>query len=401
MLARRPPIPWLQCWFLTASLVSFTLSFFLTQSYGLWREVYSVTRRLQGRLNDIGLLIATAAKRDDLGSYTPESERLLERVARYVRLFNVLFYASVTTRFAPLCTPAGLNQLVESGALTEDERLALLDGNSHNTVLEWICIIINNAIREGRLGDGTPASQTALYQTMAAKTTELRSTYATIPDLLTGRMPLAYAQLVQILTDLLVLFSPFALIHKVGGVGAVVGTALVTLFHTSILNLAKLLLDPFNNENYGGSSRISINVETLLHETNLGSNRWRRGARWVPREARKVHADPLEVVGPIASAPSAAGGDGGRGSSAADRSKPRVAATENTARQSAARPADVRAGPPEEDMAVASPNEPLGGRSAARVPQTSSPAGAPFRPSTGSAGKAATRMRAPEFRFNA
>ena len=50
-------------WLLSSSLVSFTLSFFLTQSYAFWRSVYTLTRRVQGRLNDIGLLCAAAQAR--------------------------------------------------------------------------------------------------------------------------------------------------------------------------------------------------------------------------------------------------------------------------------------------------------------------------------------------------
>ena len=41
-------------------------------------------------------------------------------------------------------------------------------------------------------------------------------------------MPLAYTQLVQIMADLLILCTPFALVHSVGGVGAVIGTGLVS-----------------------------------------------------------------------------------------------------------------------------------------------------------------------------
>ena len=63
-----------------------------------------------------------------------------------------------------------------------------------------------------------------------------------------GRMPLAYVQLVQILTDLLILTTPLALYNSVGGVGAVIGTGVVTLFHSSVVKLAKIFLDPFNNE---------------------------------------------------------------------------------------------------------------------------------------------------------
>ena len=115
--AHHPPLA-AQVWLIASGLVSFTISFFLSQSYALWRSVYSVTRRVQGRLNDIGLLCATAAERKADGTYTDDAEEFLETVARYVRLFNMLLYASVTKRFAPLGTPKGLAELVSAGAIT-------------------------------------------------------------------------------------------------------------------------------------------------------------------------------------------------------------------------------------------------------------------------------------------
>merc|ERR1719281_201629 len=75
-------------WKLASSLISFCLSFFLSQSYSLWRNVYSCARRVQGRLNDLGLLGATAAQRtDDTGEYAEGAEALLKLNARYIRLF--------------------------------------------------------------------------------------------------------------------------------------------------------------------------------------------------------------------------------------------------------------------------------------------------------------------------
>ena len=47
-------------------------------------------------------------------------------MARYVRLFNILFYASVTPQFAPLQSPHGLDALIDLGALTADEKDGLL-----------------------------------------------------------------------------------------------------------------------------------------------------------------------------------------------------------------------------------------------------------------------------------
>ena len=270
-------------WLLASGLVSFTLSFFLTQSYAFWREVYGYTRKVQGRLNDIGLLCAAAAERDEAsGEYTEDACEMLALLGRYVRLFSMLFYASCTSRFAALRTPRGLGAMVMRGALTSAERDALLQSSmGHNAVIEWIQTLLHSALGDGRLcGSATGGKALGLQIALQAKIMELRMSSASIEDELTGRMPLAYTQLVQIMADLLISFTPFALIHSVGGVGAVFGTALVTLFHSSILNLAKMFLDPLNNDQYSGN--MGINVATLMQETNTGSERWVKSAMWVP-----------------------------------------------------------------------------------------------------------------------
>jgi len=56
-----------------------------------------------------------------------------------VRLFNLLLYASLTSRFAVLRTPRGMGELVRRGAMTQAEYTALLQtGMGHHAVLEWI-----------------------------------------------------------------------------------------------------------------------------------------------------------------------------------------------------------------------------------------------------------------------
>jgi len=199
--------------------------------------------------------------------------------------------------------------LVEYGALTEDERSKLLESSTgHNAVLGWMWAAVANGVRDGRLvgmSAGGPRGWTpwaGAEQTMAIEKTledtmiELRATYASITDELSGRMPLAYTQLVQILVDLLVLCTPFALLPSVGAITAVSGTCIITFFYSSVLNLAKVFLDPYDNESYGGElfgtsqyhSGISINVATLLQETNLGSRRWQRSATSLPAAARLI-----------------------------------------------------------------------------------------------------------------
>lgn len=197
--------------------------------------MYSLTRRVQGRLNDLGLLCAVYAERDPAtGQRTEVSEALVALVARYARLFNVLLYASVSTRFAPLKTPQGLNALVLEGLLTSEEKDCLLNAggerSAHNTVTVWLSLLMDSAVADGRLGVSVARSKgtspIAVQMALQSKINELRATYATMPDELSGRMPLAYIQLVQILTDLLILSTPLALLHSVGSVAtAVCGTA--------------------------------------------------------------------------------------------------------------------------------------------------------------------------------
>lgn len=275
-------------WLLASGLVSFTLSFFLTQSYAFWRSVLSLTRRVQGRLNDVSLLCAASAERGADGAYTDDAKAMLMLLARYVRVFTYLFYGSCTSRFAVLRTPRGLGELVRRGALNSSERDALLRSSmGHNAVLEWIATLLNSALGDGRLcGSRSGGSAVAMQIQLQGKITDLRASYASIEDELTGRMPLAYTQLVQIMADLLILCTPFALIHSVGGVGAVIGTGLVTLFHSSILNLAKMFLDPLNNDDYSGN--VGINVATLIQETNVASERWRKASLWVPQSVLPI-----------------------------------------------------------------------------------------------------------------
>lgn len=280
-----------RAWTLSATMASFMLSFFLSQSYALWRTAYSITRRVQGRLNDIGLLCSQFATRNSTtGCYTEEADELLANIARYVRLFHILFYASVTSKYASLRLPSGLQALVAENALTDEEcELLTESAMGHNAVILWIGGLIDRGVADGRLGCGsaraTGTSPIAVQMQLERSIIELRGTYVGLADQLSARMPLAYVQLVQILTDFLMFLTPFALVHSVGPVGCVLGTAVVTLFHSSIVTLAKLFLDPLNNEieKRGGDPGIGgISVATLLTETNVGSERWRKSNAVVP-----------------------------------------------------------------------------------------------------------------------
>jgi hypothetical protein len=104
---------------------------------------------MQGRLHDISLTLAVHATRkapsspNEPSTYTAASRQQLELVGRYVRLFNILTYASFTRSHRPILTPRGMRRLVERGLLTAAEREVLVDAElpatqRHNAVLLWI-----------------------------------------------------------------------------------------------------------------------------------------------------------------------------------------------------------------------------------------------------------------------
>ena len=51
-----------------------------------------------------------------------------------------------------------------------------------------------------------------------------------------------------------------------------------------------MFLDPFNNDDYGDGAGISVSVATLLQETNIGSERWRKSRRRVGARGNAAEA---------------------------------------------------------------------------------------------------------------
>lgn len=77
------------------TLTTFVTTFFVGHSHDFWRTSYKLTRSVQGRLNDIGLLCATHAKRTPSGALDADAEALLKANARNLRVLHCLFYADV------------------------------------------------------------------------------------------------------------------------------------------------------------------------------------------------------------------------------------------------------------------------------------------------------------------
>eukprot|EP00804_Cyclotella_cryptica_P016180 CCRYP_005696-RA/>CCRYP_005696-RA protein AED:0.04 eAED:0.04 QI:1340/1/1/1/1/1/4/178/862 len=216
----------------------------------------------------------TPSSPDIPSTYTPQSRQALELVSRYVRVFNLLTYASFTRSHRPILTPRGMRRLVERGILTPKEREILIDAEipatqRHNAVLVWLIRLFVEGRQTGVFEGGY-----GFEEQFMEKCHVIRAQYGAIGDELQGRMPLAYAHIVQVLLDVVLWMYPFmALSTGMAWYIGVLGTLLLTMFYQGLFDLAKQFLDPYDNENYGKGDDPLV-VDTLIAETNAGSVRW-------------------------------------------------------------------------------------------------------------------------------
>ena len=306
-------------WSYQVTLCTFVLTFFTAEAYKHWRAVYFTTRAIQGRINDVCLLLSVGAKRND-----PDAQNLVDRCTRLIKKSHAFFWAATPTcsngvgdggvgddeddvdlplskrqsdTIGPLLlSPYGLQKLVETGELTQAEARALVNSDLPPSqysyvLLDWVGIAIMEGLDSGLLGHShsadnkskrsTLANNSGLEENLLRQLTSVRAEYFSIGDYTAGRMPLAYVQLVQVLVDSLVFLAPFALYSELGALAAVL-TGLLTLFFKGLLELSKSFLDPFGNEGYPGQN---IRVDVLVSELNYGaSSRWNKAAKAYPDE---------------------------------------------------------------------------------------------------------------------
>ena len=167
-----------------------------------------------------------------------------------------------------------MRRLVERGILTPREREILTDAEvpatqRHNAVLVWLIRLFAEGRQAGIFEGGMGFEEQFLE-----KCHVIRAQYGAIGDELQGRMPLAYAHIVQVLLDVVLWMYPFmALSTGMAWYIGIVGTGLLTMFYQGLFDLAKQFLDPYDNENYGKGDDPLV-IDTLIAETNAGSVRW-------------------------------------------------------------------------------------------------------------------------------
>lgn len=302
-------------WGQMLQVTTFTLTFFLNQAYALWRKCYSLSRRLQGRLQDINMSLAAHATRKPRSpgkasggsssssiptsstssssttassTFTAASRQTLELISRYARLFNLLTYASFTRSHRPILTPRGMRRLVERGLMTQQEREVLVNAElpatqRHNAVLLWIARTFLEAREAGHF-----IGHAGFENQILEKIHVCRAQYGAFGDELAGRMPLAYAHIVQVLVDVVLCMYPLmAISTNMSPTLAVLGTGILTVSYQGLFDLAKQFLDPYDNESFGKGEDPLV-VDTLIAETNAGSVRWMNSLAEFPLSQQKI-----------------------------------------------------------------------------------------------------------------
>jgi len=175
-------------WGYQTALTTFILTFFVNQAYNFWMEVYTIARKIQGRLSDIHQLLATNAKRVPLdyeSQYTSKAEAMLDDVGQISRLFHALMWASYSKRFQVLRTKQGLRTMASRGLMTSSQldlllnKIELPNNQYHNACVEWMQARCWRAIDDGTLKGGD-ALRKRLFEVFC----ELRGLY----DGISGRV---------------------------------------------------------------------------------------------------------------------------------------------------------------------------------------------------------------------
>lgn len=254
-------------WEIQRTLSTFVLTFFVNQSFDFWKKVYTSVREVQGTLSSFNLMVATNVIRNKDGTLSREGEQLIEDMGQCSRLFHVLFWASRTNRFSVLMSDDGLRRMESRGLMSTKQLEILLELDLPNdqlfsAPLDWMVIRCNQAMDKGIL-----YSDNATKSAILKDVTTLRNAFASINNLIAGRMPLPYVQFVQVLVDLLLCVAPLALYVDMGEY-SVIAVGLVALFFGGLLNLSKVFLDPLNNEDFCENS-IFLDLGVIVSETEV------------------------------------------------------------------------------------------------------------------------------------
>mmetsp|Transcript_16741 Transcript_16741/g.23640 ORF Transcript_16741/g.23640 Transcript_16741/m.23640 type:complete len:436 (-) Transcript_16741:133-1440(-) len=266
------------------TLAIFVLTFFLNQSYALWRDIYNNCRSLQGNTDDLGLLAATHASRDENGEYTDAARATLTDISMAIKVFHIFTYASKTRRYRVLHTKRAIKRMVQRSVMSQDMCDAILKMQLYHNdrvfgMIEWILLKFKAGIKNGTLTEDLPSEGFLAH--VVERCLALRKDYSTFRYTLEARIPLAYVHFVQVMVDTLLFTAPFALYQELGLL-SIPTVGIMTAFFSGLLDLSKVMLDPFDSEDYC-EGVIDVNVGVFIRQSNYGAVKFRDGGEFLPK----------------------------------------------------------------------------------------------------------------------
>ena len=149
----------------------------------------------------------------------------------------------------------------------------------YTTYLEGIMIRITQARQQGMI-EGSGTGSDGLDYMLLHKICDVRGMTSAIKYQLSARMPLPYTHFVQLLVDTFLFSAPFALIPELG-ILSIPCTGLLTLFYGGLLDLAKVFLDPLDNEDYADTDT-DMDLIVLTNEISNDTNTWELSGTILP-----------------------------------------------------------------------------------------------------------------------
>ena len=160
------------------------------------KRFYWASREIQGKLNEIALLMSSTVQRDNSGRIDDKARESMHDVARISRLFHQLYWSVVVKRLAPLHSMVGISYLLSLRQISFEEYESLKKADAASislfqATMTWLACRIQIATEKGHVS--VDPSQ------ISGKITSLLTHTACIQSMYDGRMPIAYAHFVYVL----------------------------------------------------------------------------------------------------------------------------------------------------------------------------------------------------------
>lgn len=220
-------------------LVSFLLALYINQKLSWFMNIINLAWSVQGKLNNIALELGTTLRPHD----SPGHMRIKFVFFRYLNLIHFLLYKAIAVGYESIT----LDDLSRCGLVVGQEQ-ALLEASAspRNLVMIWLGSMIEQLAEEKQISD---RSRVELKRMVIA----LRGDVDTMVKELTRMAPVSFAQLLQLMIDLLLILTPPAITHKLqtsrDGVSIYIwpafGSMLTALFYQGGMRLISAMEYPF------------------------------------------------------------------------------------------------------------------------------------------------------------